>query len=191
MDFIKVGFELFQDYIAANELCLSAEAQKPTKELVTHREFCGHYEVALIVFHILDNLAVSSKAVDDRIQKTIDEAYLNKLLFTAEHGENALRVCAHVNFLKLCVAFAWFTCAFYIAHTVNAVSHNLVSTVGKKVVIALIDEQLEGADGVAFTVAAFDLIVNVINGVFEILEADFLRCMACAVKLSAHGCVDF
>lgn len=30
MDFIKVGFELFQDCIAANELCFSAEAQKPT-----------------------------------------------------------------------------------------------------------------------------------------------------------------
>ena len=178
MDFIKVGFELLQDSITADELSSSAKAQKPTEELVAHCKLCGHYEVAVAVLDILDNLIISAKAVDNRIQKRIDKAYLYKLLFTAEHGENALRVGAHVNLFELCVAFAVFACALYIPHTVNAVGHNLVAAVGEQIVVALVDEQLEWTDSVAVAVAALYLIVYIINAVFEILEADFLRCVA-------------
>ena len=189
MDFIKVSFELFQDSIAADELCLSAEAQKPTKELVAHRELCCHYEVALIVLHILNNLAVSAKAVDDRIKKTIDEAYLNKLLFSAEHGEDALRVCVHVYLLELGISLAGLACSFYITHTVNAVGGNPLAIISKQIVEAVIDEQLKGADSVTFTVAALDLLIYVINSVFEILETDFLRRVSCALKFCAHRLV--
>ena len=189
MDFIEVGFELLQDSITADELCSSAKAQKPTEELVAHCKLCGHYEVAVAILNILDNSVISAKAVNDRIQKRIDKAYLYKLLFTAEHGENALSVCAHINLFELCIAFAVFAGALYIPHTVNAVGHNLVAAVGKQIVIALVDEQLEGADSVAVAVAALYLIVNIINGVFEVLKAYLLRCVTFALKLCAHGFV--
>ena len=68
MDFGEVCFELRQDSIAADELCSSAKTQKPTKELIAHRELCSHYEVVLTVPHILNNFVICAKAVDDRVQ---------------------------------------------------------------------------------------------------------------------------
>lgn len=189
MDFGKVCFELLQDSFAADELCSSAKTQKPTKELVAHRKLCCHYEVAVAVLYILDNSVISAKTVNDYIQKRIDEAYLNKLLFSAEHVEDALRVCVHVYLLEISISLAGLTCAFYITHTVNAVGGNPLAIISKQIVEAVIDEQLKGADSVALTVAALDLLIYVINGVFEILEADFLRRVAFSVKFCAHRLV--
>ena len=61
---------------------------------------------------------------------------------------------------------------------------------GKQIIIAVVDNQLVGADDILCTLAPFRLLLQIVNGVFQILEADFFGNMLFSLDHFAHGVVD-
>ena len=60
----------------------------------------------------------------------------------------------------------------------------------KQIIIAVVDNQLVGADDIFRALASFRLLLQIVNGIFQILEADFFGNVLFALDHFAHSVVD-
>ena len=139
---------------------------------------------------ILDILC--AETVNNCIQKRIDEADLHEPLLAAEHGEDTLGVCFQVDRFELIIAVSWLTSKTNILHAVNTIGSHFLRVVVKsqKIVVAVVDKQLEGTDFVSCAFPAFHLGTHVADRILQILESNLLRRVNLSVQMSAHCVVD-
>ena len=176
--------------IGVQEFRLFSKPQNPAEELVADFHLCGNAEVGIVHLGILDILF--AKAVNHSIQKRIDETNIYKPLFAAVHGENPLGVCFQVDLLEHFLAVPRLPCEADVLHAVNTIGSHFLSVIveSQKVVVAVVDEQLEGADRISGSVAAFHLFAHIADRILQVFEGDFLWCVRLAVDVSAHGFID-
>ena len=115
-----------------------------------------------------------------------------RFLFTAEHGENTLGIGLKVYFLKCSLSIARLWENLHIFHSVNAICAHFpcMPVICKQIVVAVVYEQLIGADYIKLTMMFFHQRINIINSVYHVFETDFLRLVGFAIKLLCHCMVD-
>ena len=187
---IHVTSELVKHSIRVKNLRLFTKSQNPAEELVADFHLCGYAEVGFVHLGVLNILC--SETVNNSIQKRIDETDFYQFLLATVHGEYSFGVGFQVNLLELFIAISWFPCEANVLHTVNTIGSHFLGVIieSQKVVVAVVDEQLEGADYVPGSVAAFHLFAHVADRILQVLEGDLLRCVGFAVQVAAHSVVD-
>ncbi len=127
------------------------------------------------VIWTVENLFSVAETFHSGVQKVVGKADADKLIFTAEHGENTLSVGSHVDFVIGGSSVPWLLDDLNALHTVKAVGHHasFFAVVCQQIIVAVVDNQLVRAADVVFSASSGYLSRAVIQGVFQILEADF------------------
>ena len=102
----------------------------------------------LIIVRTVEHISSSAKAINHGVQKVVGESQADSFLLTTEHSKVLLGVAFHIDLGELHVAFSWLVQDLNTLHTIQAISNGMIpfTVPGKHIVIAIIDNQLEGAD---------------------------------------------
>ena len=151
----------------------------------------GRYNKMPFVIWAVENLFSVAETLHSGVQKIVGKADADKLIFSAEHGENTLRVGSHVDFVVGSSSVPRLIDDLNSLHTVKAVGHHVsfFAVICQQIVVAVVDNQLVRAADVVFPASSGYLSGAVIQGVFQILKADLPLGFDCLIDLQ-HGSHD-
>ena len=138
---IKISGKLIHNGGWSQNLRSLAEAQNPTKKLITDFHLSRYTEMAIIDFCILNAALIITETIYNRIQKRIDKTNHNTLFLASKHREDTLGVGFQVDCGKGFLSVSWLSREAHILHAVNSVSSHVLCVIVKsqKVVVTVID----------------------------------------------------